>query len=202
MINTNRRKNKMTTAKYLDALKPNIEFINNEIEKSPDGFVRVRIKDIANAMNMTEQQLISIYKDFKYTLFQEGIFVTTGKTRADEPIFAMRKKMEGDTLQRINFNKFKNITLSSKDDFWEFIGELPGDLKCSELAEIFDFENFVEKIYFDSGSCEPYAAKQPELYIKLKTSAKIPDVIKIFEKMKPDELDYDAKTNTINLWFD
>jgi len=48
---------------------------------------------------------------------------------------------------------------------------------------------------FNTG-IEPYAAKKPEFYIKLKTSAKIPDVIKIFEKMKPSELNYDEKTNT------
>lgn len=188
--------------KYLDVLKPNIEFIKTGIENSHDGFVRVKVKDIANAMKMTEQQLTSIYQDFKYTLFQEGIFVTTGKTRIDEPIFVMRKKMKGDTLQRIDINKFKNITISSKDDFWEFVSELPDDLKCSELVELFGFGNFVEKIYFDSGSCEPYSVKQPEFYIKLKTSAKIPDVIKIFERMKSEELNYDENTHTINFWFD
>lgn len=192
----------MTAAKYLDILKPDIEFIKNGIEKSRDGFVRVRIKDIANAMKMTEQQLMSNYQDFKYTLFQEGIFVTTGKTTKDEPIFAMRNKMKGDTLQRIVISKFKNIGISTKDDFWEFIGELPDDLKCSELTELFGFGNFVEKIYFDSGSCEPNTVKDPELYIKLKTSAKIPDVIKIFKRLKPDELNYDESTHTINFWFD
>ena len=70
------------------------------------------------------------------------------------------------------------------------------------MVELFGFENFVEKIYFDSGSCEPNNVRQPELYIKLKTSANIPDVIKIFERMNPDELDYDESTNTINFWFD
>jgi hypothetical protein len=192
----------MTTYKYLDVLKPYIEDFKTGIENSRSGIVSVRIKDIANAMKMTEQELISIYQDFKYTLFQEGIFVTTAKTTADEQVFSMRKKMKGDTLQRINFNKFKDIIISGKDYFWEFTAELPDDLKCSELVELFGFGNFVEKIYFDSGSCEPYSAKQPEFYIKLKTSAKIPDVIKIFERMKPDELGYDEKTHTINLWFD
>lgn len=189
--------------KYIDAVKPLVEFINTGIENSRDGYVRVRIKDIANAMKMTEQHLTSIYQDFKYTLFQEGIFVTTGKTKTDEPIFAMRKKMEDDTLQRsFIISRFKDIGISSKDDFWEFIGELPDDLICSELVELFGFGNFVEKIYFDSGSCEPNTVKDPKLYIKLKTSAKITDVIKIFEKMKPEELDYDESTYTIKFWFD
>jgi hypothetical protein len=188
-------------AKYMDAAKSLIELFNTGIEGSRDGSVYVRIKDIADAMKIPEQELVSNYQDFKYTLFQEGLFVTTGKTKTYEPVFSIRKKMKGDTLQRININKFKDIIISGKDDFWKFLSDLPEDLNCSELTELFGFAN-VEKIYFDSGTCEPNTAKNPEFYIKLKSSAKIPDVIKIFKRMKPDELGYDEKTNTIHLWFD
>lgn len=189
-------------AKYIDAVKPHIENFKTGIEEARDGVIRIRIEDLAKAIGMTEKHLTLIYWDLKYTLFQEGIVVTTGRTRTDEPILAMRKKMKGDTLQRIDISKFKDIILSSKDDFWEFVSKLPDDLKCSELIELFGFGKFVERIYFDSGSCEPYSAKQPEFYIKLNTSAKISDVIKIFERMKPDELGYDEGTHTINFWFD
>lgn len=194
--------NDKATKYPLDAVKPYIEYFKAAIEDSRDGFARIRVKDLAEKIGMNEQQLISNFLNLKYYLFQEGIFVITGKTTKDEPILSLRKKMEGDTLQRLDISKFKDIILSSKDDFWEFISELPIDLKCSELIGLFGFENFVEKIHFDSGSCEPYAAKKPELYIKLKTSANISDVIKIFERMKPDELNYDESTHTINLWFD
>lgn len=189
-------------AKYVDAVKPHIESFKTGIEEARDGVIRIRVEDLAKAIGMTEKHLTSIYWDLKYTLFQEGIVVTTGRTRADEPILAMRKKMKGDTLQRIDISKFKDIILSSKDDFWEFVSKLPDDLKCSELIELFSFGKFVEKIYFDSSSCEPYSAKESMLYIKLNTSAKISDVIKIFARIKPQELDYDESTHTITFWFD
>lgn len=188
--------------KYIDTVKPYIEDLKTGIEKARDGVIRIRAADLAKAMSMTEKNLTSIYSDIKYTLFQEGIFMTTGKTKADELILVMRKKMKGDTLKRIDISKFKDIILSSKDDFWEFVSKLPDDLKCSELIELFGFGSFVEKIYFDSNSCEPNTAKKSELYIKLNVSAKIPDVIKIFERLKPQELSYDESTHTINFWFD
>ncbi len=40
---------------YLDAVKPYIEYLKGCIQKSRDGIIRVRIKDLANQMKMTEK---------------------------------------------------------------------------------------------------------------------------------------------------
>ena len=190
-------------AEYIDAVKPIVESLMPSIQNSPSGEIHVKAEDVAKVMEMTKDHFMSIFQDIRYTLFQEGIVVRTGKLKdTDELVLIMREKMEGDTLERINIAKLKYITISDKDAFWEFISEFLDDLTCTELIEIFDFGNFVEKIYFDSGSCEPYAANNPEFYIKLKISAKISDVIEIFKRMRPEELNYDVSTHTINLWFD
>lgn len=133
--------------KYIDAVKPHIDSLKKGIEKSKEGVISIRAKDLANALKMTEKHLTSIYWDLKYTLFQEGIVLTTGDTREEEKVLVMRKKMKGDTFQRIDINKFKDIILSGKDEFLEFVSELPFDLKCSELIELFGFESFVESIH-------------------------------------------------------
>jgi len=190
-------------ATYIDAVKPIVESLKTSIQNASLGKIAVKTEDIAKAMEMTKESFMPIFQDIRYTLFQEGIVARTGTLRdTGESVLVMREKMEDDTLERINMSKFKDTTISGKDDLWEFISELPDDLTCSELIKIFGFGNFVEKIYFDSGSCEPYAAVQPELYIKLKTGAQISDVIEIFKRMKPEELNYDISTHTINLWFD
>lgn len=190
-------------ANYIDAVKPIVESLKPSIQISLSGKIHVKAEDVAKAMEMTKEHFMSIFQDIRYTLFQEGIVVRTGKLKdTDELVLIMREKMEDDTLERINMGKFKDIIISGKDAFWDFLSELPDDLTCFELVGIFGFESFVEKIYFDSGSCEPYAAVQPELYIKLKAMAGISDVMEILKRMKPEELNYDMSTHTINLWFD
>lgn len=190
-------------AEYIDAVKPIIEQLKHSIQDASSGRIYVKIEDIAKVTEMTKEHFMSIFQDVRYTLFQEGIVARTGKLGdIDEPVLVMREKMEDDTLERVDMSKFKDITISGKDAFWEFLRRLPDDLTRYELIEIFGFENFVEKIYFDSGSCEPYTANSPEFYVKLKTSARISDVIEIFKRMRSEKLDYDESIRTIKLWFD
>lgn len=85
-------------SKYAAAIEGSIGFLKDSIAGSRDGTIRVRVADLAKQMGLTGKHETSIYWGLKYTLFQRGIFVTTGKTKADEPVLIMRIRREGDTL--------------------------------------------------------------------------------------------------------
>lgn len=84
--------------KYADAIRPHVAFLKEGIENAPDGHIRVRVSDLAKTIGMTGKHETSIYWGLKYTLFGEGIVVTTGQTKANEPVLVMRARVEGDKL--------------------------------------------------------------------------------------------------------
>lgn len=85
-------------AKYKTAIAPHIQFLKDGIAGSKDGTIRVKVEDLAKAMGMGGKHETSIYWGLKYTLFGEGLVVTTGQTKDNEPVLIMREKKEGDTL--------------------------------------------------------------------------------------------------------
>jgi hypothetical protein len=85
-------------SKYRSAIAPHVAFLRDGIEGSKDGNVRVKVEDLAKAMGMTGKHETSIYWGLKYVLFGEGLVVTTGQTKANEPVLVIRKKKEGDKL--------------------------------------------------------------------------------------------------------
>lgn len=85
-------------AKYKSAVAPHVAFLKEGIAAAKDGSIRVRVTDLAKAMGMTGKHETSIYWGLKYTLFAEGIVVTTGQTKDNEPVLVMREKQEGDVL--------------------------------------------------------------------------------------------------------
>ena len=101
-MKTGRRGGKKGTGeryvKYKNAVAPHIGFLKEGIGGAKDGSIRVRVADLAKAMGMTGKHETSIYWGLKYVLFGEGIVVTTGQTKDNEPVLIMREKREGDVL--------------------------------------------------------------------------------------------------------
>lgn len=85
-------------SKYKSAIGPHLAFLKDGIAQSKDGNVRVKVEDLAKAMGMTGKHETSIYWGLKYTLFAEGLVVTTGQTKANEPVLVIREKKDGDVL--------------------------------------------------------------------------------------------------------
>lgn len=85
-------------SKYKNAIAPHVGFLRDGITGSKDGSIRVRVSDLSKAMGMTGKHETSIYWGLKYTLFAEGIVVTTGQTKDNEPVLIMRERREGDVL--------------------------------------------------------------------------------------------------------
>ena len=85
-------------AKYKNAVAPHVAFLKEGIGMAKDGSIRVRVADMAKAMGMTGKHDTSIYWGLKYTLFSEGLVVTTGQTKDNEPVLIVREKKEGDQL--------------------------------------------------------------------------------------------------------
>lgn len=85
-------------SKYRNAIAPHVGFLREGIAGAKDGSIRVRVTDLAKAMGMTGKHETSIYWGLKYTLFAEGLVVTTGQTKDNEPVLIIREKKEGDVL--------------------------------------------------------------------------------------------------------
>lgn len=84
--------------KYKNAIQPHVAFLKENILSSKDGSIRVKVEDLAKTMGMAGKHETSIYWGLKYVLFGEGIVVTTGQTKDNEPVLIMREKKEGDQL--------------------------------------------------------------------------------------------------------
>lgn len=85
-------------AKYRAAIAPHVAFLKQGIEESKDKQIRVAVDDLAKTMGMAGKHETSIYWGLKYTLFAEGIVVTTGQTKDGDAVLIMRERKEGDIL--------------------------------------------------------------------------------------------------------
>lgn len=87
-------------AKYAEAISPLLGWIRENIEKSLDGKIRVRIKDISKEMGpeFEKKSDTAIYWGLKYVLFQDGLVVETGSSIAREKLLIIRKGTPEDKL--------------------------------------------------------------------------------------------------------
>ena len=85
---------------YSEALAPLVSSLKEQIEKNKEGIIRIKNKDLAKEMGGTfaKKNATSIYWGTKYSLFREGIVVSTGTHRDGDKILTMRMKVEGDVL--------------------------------------------------------------------------------------------------------
>lgn len=86
--------------KYAIAIQDTLPWIRNQIEKSPDGMIRVRTKDVGIAMGgeFVKKDEGSIYWGLKYILFQEGIVVLGGTHSNGDKLLVMRLANDDDVL--------------------------------------------------------------------------------------------------------
>lgn len=92
------RKGKGRYIKYRDALNPKLEWVKDEIKKSPDGFIRMKTKNLGEELGMSSKHETTIYWGVKYTLWKEGVVVNTGITKGGEKLLILRMKTEDDKL--------------------------------------------------------------------------------------------------------
>lgn len=102
-------------AKYADyaaALKPHVEWLDDQIENSEDGAIRVKLADFAKACGKVMKKVVngevvpnapgldptSLGWGFKYVLFHAGFGLTMGKIDDGQPVMVIRKKVDGEML--------------------------------------------------------------------------------------------------------
>ena len=85
-------------AKYDTSVEALMPWIKESLAGTKDGLIRVRVEDIGKNMGLTGRHETSVYWGLKFVLFQRGYVVTTGKSKADEPLLLIREKKEGDKL--------------------------------------------------------------------------------------------------------
>src|SRR3972149_9993137 len=97
---------------YTKAVQPHIDWLKEQIEKSKDGAIRIKLSDFAAACGMKMQKVVdgkvvegsvglhptSAGWGFKYSLFHAGITYNMGKVEDGQPVMIMRRKLEGDVL--------------------------------------------------------------------------------------------------------
>jgi len=97
---------------YSKAIQPHLEWLDEQIEKSADKTIRVKLDDFAKATGFKMQKVVdgkvvegsvglnptSLGWGFKYSLYHAGITYNMGKVEDGQPVMIMRKKVEGDVL--------------------------------------------------------------------------------------------------------
>lgn len=86
--------------KYANAIAPYIDQLNELIEESKDGLVRLKSDDIKKEMGgeFATKHPTSLYWGLKHALFQKGIWVTTGKHISGSDLLVIRKSTPDDKL--------------------------------------------------------------------------------------------------------
>jgi hypothetical protein len=123
--------------KYKLAINPHVEFLRESIENSKDGKIRVKSMDVAAQMGpeFKSRHATSLYWGLKYSLFDAGIIVTTGKTIEGEEILVMRFKTAEDKLpESLEKNKEKDKEINKIDTAAIDIRK-SGDNEIEKLAE-------------------------------------------------------------------
>ena len=90
-------------SKYRIGLEPQVPWLREEIGKSKDGSIRVKVNDILktitqNVGGTVGRHSTSVYWGTKYILYQEGLWVTQAKTKKGDDALVIRKATEDDKL--------------------------------------------------------------------------------------------------------
>lgn len=88
-------------ARYAQAVAHLIPWLTEQIEKSPDGKIRIRIKDIAKEMGSEFEKKgnTAMYWGLKFVLFHNGIVVNMGGSdKQENKLLLLRKGTDADKL--------------------------------------------------------------------------------------------------------
>lgn len=103
--------------KYRTALKPHLKWIEESIDASKDGSIRMKTKDFAKSLGkeFESKNETSIYWGTLYSLFDQGIFVGTGTHQNGDKVLVMRRAVEGDKLPA-SLQKYRDSYTSDEDN--------------------------------------------------------------------------------------
>lgn len=101
-------------AKYITAIQKSVPFLKESIEKK--GTIRVKSDDIKKEMGgeFVTRHSTSIYWALKYSLFQEGIWITTGKHVDGSEVLVMREATPEDKLPESLTKGNRQLELSNE----------------------------------------------------------------------------------------
>ena len=92
-------KGKGKYGRYREGLGPHIGWLKEEIEKSPDGKIRIKTSDILKIIGSgVGKNPTSIYWGVRYTLFQDGLAVSQGTHKNGEDLLVIRTANDNDML--------------------------------------------------------------------------------------------------------
>lgn len=85
---------------YRLAIENIVPFLKENLEKSKNGIIRIKTNDIVKEMGdkFEHKHSTSIMWGLKFTLFNEGIMVRSGKHNDGDNLLIMTKRKENDTL--------------------------------------------------------------------------------------------------------
>ena len=86
--------------KYAQAIAKDVNWLQEQIAESPDKKIRLKVRDIANAMggDFTKKSDTAIYWGLKFVLFHEGMVVDTGTAKDKSKLLVMRIATPEDKL--------------------------------------------------------------------------------------------------------
>jgi hypothetical protein len=118
---------------YTKAVAPHIDWLKEQIEKSGDGAIRIKLSDFAAACGMkmkkvTDGKVVdgtpgldptSVGWGFKYSLFHAGISYNMGKVEDGQPVMIMRLKVPGEELPKSLQDKTTSGVTAETDETGE-----------------------------------------------------------------------------------
>ncbi len=86
--------------KYAQSVAKDVQWLKDRIQESPDGKIRVKIRDMAKSMGpeFDKKSDTAIYWGLKFVLFHEGIVVDTGTAKDKSKLLVMRNGTPDDKL--------------------------------------------------------------------------------------------------------
>lgn len=93
-------------SRYTKALESHVEWLKDQIANSKDGHIRVKSTELAKGMGIDLKKNekgpglhpTSFYWGTRYAAFHNGMVVTSGQTKAGEPLLVLRLRTEKDEL--------------------------------------------------------------------------------------------------------
>lgn len=86
--------------KYAQAIAKEVGWLKDQISASPDKKIRLKVRDIANAMGpeFAKKSDTAIYWGLKFVLFHEGLVVDTGTAKDKAKLLVIRVATPEDKL--------------------------------------------------------------------------------------------------------
>lgn len=76
---------------------PYLPWIKEQIEKSSDKTIRMKVKNVADELGLIDEDEDDIYRELRHTLHKEGIIVDTGEHNSGEALLIMTTNCQEDS---------------------------------------------------------------------------------------------------------